>query len=75
MKFDFSVGGYFNSIEVTEENGTRYVENILDDEPVKVAYSGPIPENEAQAKQLYYIVFDPDSMFAPISNTFGFKRI
>jgi len=75
MKFEFHVGGNFNAIEVTEENGQRFVENYLDDEPEKVAYSGPVPENDEQAKQLYYLVFDPDSMFAPSSNTFGFKRI
>ena len=75
MKIGFNVGGCYNAIEVTEENGKRYVKNYLDDDPVKVAYSGPIPENEMQAKDLYYIVFDPDSMFAPISNTFGFERI
>lgn len=75
MKIGFNVGGCYNAIEVTEENGKRYVENYLDDDPVKVAYSGPIPENDVQAKSLYYIVFDPESMFAPISNEFGFKRI
>ena len=75
MKIGFYVGGCYNAIEVTEENGKRYVENYLDADPVKVAYSGPIPENEMQAEALYYIVFNPDSIFAPISNTFGFERI